>query len=393
MSKNIPTPPEGWTLNGLYIERMGDGKTPKPKGVEYFNSLSGWRSPLWGAYAKDPMTTKDRYRLPWPGEGYHFVESGSESKAGDEFFTRKNSWMKDPDEVFCVSSVFPTRRKIKHHNPSNLTPEQYGAGEGYRLLDEDEVDRARLYNHRVAEASVEGHWVKGWNGNDPSVTYRTTLTRKELRRARFNGRFPEGINPPFNQGEVKDVAKSAPTATEMAIGLLTATIRAKDVHIESLQKQRDNFERIAVENGDSLRVANEGNSKRDGIICGLHRKIDRLLEENRKLKEEGDCVSRIADENGQNFDSIEKKLNEAYSTIQQHINAADELRKERDELAEAYGKLVSDKNERLTRRLLECIIEHLAKKRDACVDVSGKAALGCAIEAAQDKLIQILSEE
>jgi hypothetical protein len=70
---------------------------------------------------------------------------------------------------------------VPAHNPDNLTPEQYGAVEGYRLLDRDEI-RDRVKPHGEIE-----QWLgkRSWGGElcygiDIYKTYRTKLSRKEL---------------------------------------------------------------------------------------------------------------------------------------------------------------------------------------------------------------------
>ena len=71
--------------------------------------------------------------------------------------------------------------EVKHkvHNPDNLTPEQYGASEGYRLLDEDEIkDRTKI--HEEIEVHCDGNWAKDNFGWSKFKTYRTKLSREEL---------------------------------------------------------------------------------------------------------------------------------------------------------------------------------------------------------------------
>jgi len=69
------------------------------------------------------------------------------------------------------------------HNPDNLTPEQYGASEGYRLLYADEIiKRKRRYKEIEAWDDV---CYKNWgsvphSGDSFGLTYRTKLSRKEL---------------------------------------------------------------------------------------------------------------------------------------------------------------------------------------------------------------------
>ena len=71
------------------------------------------------------------------------------------------------------------------HNPDHLTPEQVGVAQGWRLLDEDEVVTSMRIQVFVCE-----YWtaLKYWTAHGPGYhkdkTYRTPLTRTELRSAR-----------------------------------------------------------------------------------------------------------------------------------------------------------------------------------------------------------------
>src|SRR5271170_106227 len=74
------------------------------------------------------------------------------------------------------------------HNPDNLTPAQYGASEGWRLLDEDEIvsETKRFPKLRAIQSCCKypPRWVANCIGNDTDVTYRTQKSRPELRAAR-----------------------------------------------------------------------------------------------------------------------------------------------------------------------------------------------------------------
>ena len=75
-----------------------------------------------------------------------------------------------------------TGQKPQPHNPDGLTPEQYGATEGYRLLDEDEIKERydSLYIEKYFNVKPY-YWSKnGWSGNEKTYTYRTKLSREEL---------------------------------------------------------------------------------------------------------------------------------------------------------------------------------------------------------------------
>lgn len=70
--------------------------------------------------------------------------------------------------------------KHKAHNPDNLTPEQYGKSEGYRLLDEDEIKVRTHYHKEIEVYWVNKEWIKGNKGGGEFSTYRTKLSREEL---------------------------------------------------------------------------------------------------------------------------------------------------------------------------------------------------------------------
>jgi len=72
----------------------------------------------------------------------------------------------------------------KGHNPDKLTVAQ--VGEGYRLLDKDEViGHKNLPAIKEIECyTEEGQWEGGYTGSTKNYTYRTKLTRAELREAR-----------------------------------------------------------------------------------------------------------------------------------------------------------------------------------------------------------------
>lgn len=77
------------------------------------------------------------------------------------------------------------------HNPDNLTPEQVGVADGWRLLDENEI--LSQFDNRppyTCQAWLEFKWSSedlGYNGGSPNLTYRTRLSRAELRAARGVG--------------------------------------------------------------------------------------------------------------------------------------------------------------------------------------------------------------
>lgn len=80
--------------------------------------------------------------------------------------------------------------EAKPHNPANLSPEQVGVSEGWRLLDEDEVGESVHPTIGIDFLGYFEQWQGAWYGDDPlnglcdDITYRTKLTRAELRKAR-----------------------------------------------------------------------------------------------------------------------------------------------------------------------------------------------------------------
>lgn len=74
------------------------------------------------------------------------------------------------------------------HNPDNLTPEQVGVEDGWRLLDEDEVPECQDMEYQGMQAWTGPKGLKTWNPDYYGVlrhlTYRTRLSRPELQAAR-----------------------------------------------------------------------------------------------------------------------------------------------------------------------------------------------------------------
>ena len=67
------------------------------------------------------------------------------------------------------------------YNPRKLTPEQYGASEGYRLLDKDEIKyRVKPYKEIEAWDKNDNRWDVEFSGASKANTYRTKLSREEL---------------------------------------------------------------------------------------------------------------------------------------------------------------------------------------------------------------------
>lgn len=86
--------------------------------------------------------------------------------------TKENQ--KNSTEILAIVREFP-----KAHNPDNLTPEQYGFAEGYRLLGEDEIKDRPLCHSEIE--LWDGSWSTiGYTGCSKHSTYRTKLSREEL---------------------------------------------------------------------------------------------------------------------------------------------------------------------------------------------------------------------
>lgn len=74
----------------------------------------------------------------------------------------------------------------KPHNPANLTPEQVGVAEGWRLLDVDEIAPSQSPVHGINLWMDSEEWsvLPSAFGDTSGCTYRTKLTREELKKAR-----------------------------------------------------------------------------------------------------------------------------------------------------------------------------------------------------------------
>lgn len=90
----------------------------------------------------------------------------------------------------------------KPHNPNNLTPEQIGTADGWRLLAKDEV-----FGNSIPPIHSYGCLSRKWfdDGREHgemwgTITYRTKLTRAELRAAR-------GL-PPETEATARDTPRT-----------------------------------------------------------------------------------------------------------------------------------------------------------------------------------------
>ena len=81
----------------------------------------------------------------------------------------------------CVQELMDDIAALQ--NPDRLTPEQVETSYGFRLLDEDEIVVNDWLTNEIQQ------WRGGWLpyrrlGSNKSYTYRTRLSRAELRKAR-----------------------------------------------------------------------------------------------------------------------------------------------------------------------------------------------------------------
>jgi hypothetical protein len=126
---------------------------------------------------------------------------------GDQYHDVATDTWKATYDATQLPTGLKYRRRITEpnpHNPDNLTPEQVGVSEGWRLLESDEI-------HGELSLDDVGGWACGskeWNGcfghGDmwKSITYRTKLSRAELRKARGLEPAPEPeTRPPTFQEE------------------------------------------------------------------------------------------------------------------------------------------------------------------------------------------------
>ena len=118
-----------------------------------------------------------------------------------KILTRSALWLvpwSRGERKFMGSNSLETTMK---HNPDNVEP-----GEGYRLLDEDEVDDkfdSCLATDKIQKYMRHGFWSDGWWGSAKEFTYRTRLSRAELRAAR-------GLPPEDSKPEEKAQASDTP---------------------------------------------------------------------------------------------------------------------------------------------------------------------------------------
>ena len=67
------------------------------------------------------------------------------------------------------------------HNPRKMTPKEYEADKGYRLLDEDEIKyRVNPYKEIEAWDKNDNRWDVEFSGASKANTYRTKLSREKL---------------------------------------------------------------------------------------------------------------------------------------------------------------------------------------------------------------------
>lgn len=113
-------------------------------------------------------------------------------------------------------------------NPNNLSDETVGVANGWRLLDVDEIRNEPPWPELAAlDSWMDGDkkWESSFSGNYPAATYRTRLTRAELRSAR--GLPPEETAAVLTNEE----------ATAFAVHEATESLRAEVARLkEELDK-------------------------------------------------------------------------------------------------------------------------------------------------------------
>lgn len=117
-------------------------------------------------------------------EGIAFVqdEALAREKEQIKYLLSTAEALLDYANSLSVEVQIEPSRKV--HNPDGLTNEQVGIVEGWRLLDEDEI----IPNNNALE-EIESWDITGWDnegffGANQSMTYRTKLTREELKQKR-----------------------------------------------------------------------------------------------------------------------------------------------------------------------------------------------------------------
>jgi len=92
------------------------------------------------------------------------------------------------DRINWLPCIVHAPATPKPHNPDNLTPEQYGGKEGYRLLDEDEVGTSTKFLREIEKWDpIIMKWDHSmWIGVSHG-TYRTLCSREELALKRRDG--------------------------------------------------------------------------------------------------------------------------------------------------------------------------------------------------------------
>lgn len=139
----------------------------------------------------------------------------------------------------------------KKHNPDSLTPEQYGQSEGWRLLDADEVGD-QFTNHSDGIEGFDGRewWGDGvYCGNSRRMTYRTKLTRSELREARGLQRevaaklFDDNATKLFALSTTLERTSGNTTTTRQIMGWRKCTTELESVgsFVKELQRKNVGF--------------------------------------------------------------------------------------------------------------------------------------------------------
>lgn len=148
------------------------------------------------------------------------------------------------------------------HNPDELSKEQYGASEGWRLLDEGEISAQEHYQSEI-EGWYNNSWDDtGWEGSDNSTTYRTRLTRAELAEKR--GIKPSESKPhcAFCGGESHTLGECPIGSTKEKLARENATLKLQlstaKAEIVELSKDRERMnwmeKNTIPEDGETYKV-------------------------------------------------------------------------------------------------------------------------------------------
>lgn len=151
---------------------------PEPPKVQYWSKPDDVPGPVCWIRQKHSPALQMMIIAVWEF-GIGFRDSVPRSLSIE--FSQLGDYEHSTDRITWKPCTGPAKPEHKPHNPDHLTQEQ--VGEGWRLLDEDEVTGLL-----TLKACVDGWthvgWQDGYFGSETTITYRTKLSREELRKAR-----------------------------------------------------------------------------------------------------------------------------------------------------------------------------------------------------------------